>query len=125
MRARLWMVLTISVVGISLLALAQRAPAGVVPGCCICVGCPSGGAPATCQNLDNLGGPANCGNFCGGSCASATPETTMDGSCADVAACRAAAPAGAPALDVAGLSGAAALLTAIGVWQMRRRRRAS
>ncbi|MBX3023654.1 hypothetical protein KF840_01960 [bacterium] len=125
MRARLGMMLAMSVLGIALLTLPPRAPAGVVPGCCICAGCPSGGAQATCRDLDNLGGPGNCGDFCAGNCPSSTPTTTMDGTCADVAACQAAAPAGAPALDATGLTSAAALLAAIGVWQMLRRRRAS
>ena len=127
MRARIWTLLAMVTIGLSVLTLAQRMPAGTTPGCCICVGCPSGGALATCEDLDSLGGPGNCPDFCGNttSCTNSTAQTTMTGNCADVAVCQPAGPAGAPALDAAGLTGAALLLTIIGLLQVVRHRRRS
>ena len=123
MRAHFWTALATVLIGLSLLTLAQSSPAGTIPGCCICVGCPSGGAAATCEDLDPLGGPANCGNFCAtNNCLNGSAQTTLNGTCADVAACQASGPAQAPALDAFGLTGAALLLTAIGLAQVVRRR---
>ena len=124
MRRQFWTVLATVMIGLSLLTLAQRTPAGTIPGCCICPGCPSDGATATCQDIDLIGGPGNCPNFCvTNNCFNTTGQTTMTGTCLDVAACQAAAPAAAPALDPTGLTGAALLLTAIGLAQVLRRRR--
>ena len=126
MRARIWTLLAMLTIGLSVLTLAQRMPAGTLPGCCICVGCPSGGAPATCEDIDLIGGPANCGDFCDGvNCTNSTTQTTMTGTCLDVAACQATGPAGAPALGATGLAGAALLLTMIGLLQVVRHRRQS
>lgn len=126
MRTRIWTLIATLTIGLSVLTLAERGPAGTLPGCCICNGCPSpGGAPATCQNIDLIGGPANCVDFCAGTnCTNSTIVTTQEGTCLDVPACQAAAgPAAAPAMGAFGISAAALALTAIGLLQVFRRRR--
>lgn len=126
MRRQVWTVLATVMLGFSLLTLAHQAPAGTIPGCCICAGCPSGGALATCEDIDLIGGPGNCPNFCAASnCLNSTPQTTQTGTCADVALCQAVAPAGAPALGPAGLTVAGLLLTAVALLQVVRLRRQS
>lgn len=124
MRRQLWAVLATLMLGFSLLTLAQQTPAGTLPGCCICAGCPSAGALATCEDIDLIGGPGNCANFCAGAnCSNASNQTTTTGTCADVALCQAVAPAGAPALGPTGLTVAGLLLAAVGLLQVVRLRR--
>ena len=124
MRRQLWIALTTVVVGLSLLTLAQRTPAGTLPGCCICNNCPSGDAAATCTDLDNVGGLSNCGDFCfENGCVNATVNVTMTGTCADVAACQAIPEIGAPSLGAGGLTLAGLLLAGIGLLQVLRLRR--
>jgi hypothetical protein len=125
MRRQIWTALATLLVGLSLLTLAQSTPAGTIPGCCICPGCPSGGAAATCQDIDLIGGPGNCPDFCtANNCDNTTAQTTMSGTCLDVAACQAAAgPAAAPTLGAAGMAGAGLLLAAVGLLQILRLRR--
>lgn len=125
MRRRLWIALTTVVVGLSLLTLAQRTPAGTVPGCCVCNGCPTAeGASATCTNLDNLGGAGGCVEFCFESgCVNSTVNTTMTGTCAEVAACQAVPGFGAPSLGAGGLALAGLILAGVGLFQVLRLRR--
>ena len=127
MRQQIWTALAVLMVGLSLLTLAQRTPAGTIPGCCICTGCPSGGAAATCEDIDLIGGPGNCPNFCNANnCTNTSAQTTTTGTCLDVAACQAAAaPAAAPTLGAAGMAGAGLLLAAVGLLQVLRLRRQS
>lgn len=125
MRRQIWTALATVMIGLSLLTLAQQTPAGTIPGCCICAGCPSNGAVATCEDLDLIGGPGNCPNFCANSnCTNVTAQTTLNGTCLDVAACQAAAgPAAAPTLGASGMTAAGLLLAAVGLLQVLRLRR--
>ncbi|MFN8642140.1 MAG: hypothetical protein U0802_10965 [Candidatus Binatia bacterium] len=79
--------------------------------------------PATCQDIDLIGGPANCGNpRLANNCSNGTAQTTQNGTCADVAACAASGLAPAPALDATGMAAAGLLLAGLGLLQIVRRR---
>jgi hypothetical protein len=115
-----WHLMVTAVIGLTLLSLAGRAPAGLPASCCVCECSGSANVCAPGTSVDSLA----CSQFCDN--ASLNNNTCVatfvnSSACADIAACQAVT--GAPTLDAGGLAAIVVLLGGLGVLGVNRMRR--
>ena len=117
MSKSIWQGAVAVIVGLVLLSLAGRAPAGFENSCCVC----------SCQGSTFCGqtAPSDCFLFCANGAINASacaPNFVNSSSCDALVAC-AGTTLPAPALDPVGAAAAALLLGGLGVFGLRRLRR--